>query len=113
MGSSLLWVRRDAKAVRDIGLGRALVAYYEWLVRNFGGEVRTVNNFLGLAPLMDARVQSIKGACGLGRMQDDTGFRTQDNCREGEVGKVEGCQGAEQQGALGEVQRRLRLGAGG
>ena len=56
MGSAFLWIRRNAKAVRNIGLGRALVVYYQRLVRDFMGEVRTVNNFLGLALLTDARV---------------------------------------------------------
>ena len=28
MGSVFLWVHRNAEAVRDIGLGRALVVYY-------------------------------------------------------------------------------------
>ncbi len=55
-GSAFLWVRRNAKAVRDIGLGRALVVYYERLVRNFAGEVCAMNNFWGLALLTDARV---------------------------------------------------------
>ena len=95
MGSSLLWVRRDTKAVGDIRLGQALVVYYGWLVRNFAGEVRAVNNFLGLVPLTDTRVRSIKGACGLGRMRDDAG------------GGVEGRRGAEQQGAMVEGQQRL------
>ena len=56
MESAFLWVCRNAKAMRDIGLGRALVVYYKRLVRNFAGEVRAVNNFLGLAPLTNARV---------------------------------------------------------
>ena len=107
MGISLLWVRRDAKAVCNIGLGRALVMYYEWLVRNFAGEVRAMNNFLRLAPLTDARVGLIEGVCGLGRMRDDAGFRMRDNCHEGGVGGVEGRWGAKRQGALVEVQRRL------
>ncbi len=42
--------------MHNIGLGRALVVYYKRLVRNFAGEVRAVNNFLGLAPLTNARV---------------------------------------------------------
>ena len=107
MGSAFLWVRQNAKAMRVIGLGRALVVYYKQLVRNFAGEVHAMNNFLGLAPLTNVRVQSIKGACGLGRMRDDAGFQTQDNCREGGVGGVEGRQGAEQQEALVKVQQCL------
>ena len=85
MGSAFLWVRRNAKAMCNIRLGRALVVYYERLVGDFAGEVRAVNNFLGLAPLTDARVRSIEGVCGLGRMHNDAGFRTQDNCRRGGV----------------------------
>ncbi len=42
--------------MRDIGLRWALVVYYKQLVRNFAGEERAVNNFLGLAPLTDVRV---------------------------------------------------------
>ena len=95
IGSAFLWVRRNAEAVQDIGMGQALVVYYERPVRNFAGEVRAVNNFLGLAPLTDARVRSIKGVCGLGRMRDNTGFRTGDNFRERGVGGVEGRRGAE------------------
>ena len=37
MGSAFLWVRRNAEAVRDIRLGRALVVYYERLIRDFTG----------------------------------------------------------------------------
>ena len=113
MGSAFLWVRRNAKAVRDIGLGQALVVYYKRLVRNFAGEVRAVNNFLGLALLTDVRVRLIKGACGLGRMRDNASFWTWDNCCKRGVGGVEGRRGAERQGALVKVQRRLRSGAGG
>ena len=58
MGSAFLWVHRNTKAVRNIGLGRTLVVYYERLICNFTGEVHAVNNFLGLAPLTDARVKS-------------------------------------------------------
>ncbi len=62
MGSAFLWVRRNAEAVRNIRLGRALVVYNERLVCDFTGEVRAVNNFLGLAQLTDARVWLIEGA---------------------------------------------------
>ena len=39
MGSAFLWVHRNAKAMRNIGLGQALVVYYKRLVRYFAGEV--------------------------------------------------------------------------
>ena len=107
MGSTFLWVHQNAKAMHDIRLGRALVVYYEQLVRNFPGEVCTVKNFLGLAPLTDAKVQLIEGACGFGRMCEDAGFWTRDNCHEGGVGGVEGRWGPERQRALVEVQRCL------
>ncbi len=91
----------------DIKLGRALVVYYKRLLHDFAGEVRAVNNFLGLAPLMDMRVQLIEGVCSLGRMRDDAGFWAGDNCRKGGVGGVEGCWGVEQQRALVKVQQPL------
>jgi hypothetical protein len=94
MGSVFLWVRWNTEAVCNIGLGRALMVYYERLVHNFAGEVHAVNNFLGLAPLTDARVRSIEGACGLGRMHDNAGFRTQDNFRKGGWGGGGGMSGS-------------------
>ena len=44
---------------------------------------------------------------GFGRMREDAGFWTRDNCHEGGVGGVEGRWGPERQGALVEVQRCL------
>ena len=85
-GSAFLWVHQNAKAVRNIRLGQALVVFYEQLVRNFVEEVQAVKNFLGLALLTDARVQLIEGVCGLGRMRNDASFQTGDNCCKGRVG---------------------------
>ncbi len=85
MGSAFHWIRENDDAVNEIGPHRAMVVYYESLMADFGGEVRRLNDFLGLRHLTQDRARAIEDECSIENMRDDVDLRVRGNCRRGGV----------------------------
>lgn len=71
-GSAFHWIKKNNEVVMSLGKNEgALVVYYESLILDFAGQLRRINDFLGLDELTDAKERAIEEACSIRTMQSD------------------------------------------
>lgn len=85
MGSAFRWMRENSEAVNEIGGQRALVIHYEALKTNFTGQLKRLNDFLGLPTLTEAKANAIAEACNIDSMKN-AAARFSQTARKGQIG---------------------------
>ena len=68
-GSAFEWVAANDVAVQRVGDRRSLVLFYEAMVEDFPGQLRRINDFLGLGDLTESRAAAIEDACSMKSMR--------------------------------------------
>ena len=68
-GSAFEWVAANDEAVRRVGDRRSLVIFYEAMVEDFPGQLRRINDFLGLDSLTESKAAAVEDACTITSMK--------------------------------------------
>ncbi|KAL7472837.1 hypothetical protein ACHAXS_013235 [Conticribra weissflogii] len=95
MGNAFLWIKENDEAVRSIlddtrdddhTPPRALVVYYEALLRHFPSQLQRLRSFLSLPPLTPQKLSAVQAACSFSAMSDVAAGRFRQTTRKGGIG---------------------------